>query len=218
MDQAIDTLIDVLEDMISSGEDIPDDILDEITALLVDYARDLSQPANQEPEVQRQLPETPIEIPENIQLLWRLSNGHIPAFVNYLGSYPDPRVNEIAANPSLMATMIQHLQSMNIITPEAPESGLPPPTYFSSNVTGVKYDPSSKKMLVSFFREGKPDSVYNYDGVPPQVYQAVRDGRGFATTYGGNSRAKFWPGKSPSVGGALNQSVKKPGYSYQRLR
>lgn len=160
----------------------------------------------------------PIAIAPEIQMLWRIANGHVPAFVNYLSTYPSPEINALAANTGAIDMLVNRLRSMNLIEEQPAESGLPAPTYFSSNVTGVQYDPKSKKLMVSFFREGGPDSVYQYDNVPRDVYHAVRDGRGFARTRGKNSRGSWWPGKSPSTGASLNTNVKEAGYNYQRLR
>lgn len=44
----------------------------------------------------------------------------------------------------------------------------------SSNVAGIRYNRPMKRLYVEFKgKKGSPDSVYQYDGVPPQTARAM---------------------------------------------
>jgi hypothetical protein len=156
-------------------------------------------------------------LPQGTELLWILSGQQPNAFVDYLRTYPGDGLKELAANPTRLAQVLQRLQA------ESPErqigvdaNGIEDTQFPSSNVSGMKYDPKTGKLLVKFHGEnGEP--VYQYDGVPPQIFQLLQHGNAFAKTKGKNKWGQWWPMKNPSIGAALNQWIKKAGYPYQRL-
>jgi len=156
-------------------------------------------------------------LPQGTELLWILSGQNPNAFVDYLRTYPGDGLKELAGNPTRLAQVIQRLQA------ESPErqigvdaNGIEDTQFPSSNVSGMKYDPKTGKLLVKFHGDnGEP--VYQYDGVPPQIFQLLQHGNAFAKTKGKNKWGQWWPMKNPSIGAALNQWIKKAGYPYQRL-
>lgn len=176
---------------------------------------------NPEPELEpAQPPETPNApaIPEGVDLLWILSNSDPNAFVNYLRTYPGEGLKDLVNDPNRLVGVIQHLQSTSPFeAPQVDQDGIPGTKYLSSNVIGMKYDPSHKSLLVKFFGDGKPDPIYQYSGVPPQIFQLLEHGNALAKTSGSNSRGSWWKFKSPSIGSAVNQYLKKGGYGYQRV-
>jgi len=156
-------------------------------------------------------------LPQGTELLWILSGQQPNAFVDYLRTYPGDGLKELATNPTRLAQVIQRLQA------ESPErqigvdaNGIEDTQFPSSNVSGMKYDPKTGKLLVKFHgNNGEP--VYQYDGVPPQIFQLLQHGNAFAKTKGKNKWGQWWPMKNPLIGAALNQWIKKAGYPYQRL-
>ena len=156
-------------------------------------------------------------LPQGTELLWILSGQQPNAFVDYLRTYPGDGLKELAGNPTRLAQVLQRLQA------ESPErqigddaNGIEDTQFPSSNVPGMKYDPKTGKLLVKFHgNNGEP--IYQYDGVPPQIFQLLQHGNAFAKTKGKNKWGQWWPMKNPSIGAALNQWIKKAGYPYQRL-
>ena len=155
--------------------------------------------------------------PQGIELLWILSGEEPNAFVNYLRTYPGPGFRELAGNPDQLAQVIQNLQSRfpgGEVTQDA--QGFEGTLFPSSNVAGMKYDPQNQSLLVKFHGDnGEP--VYQYDGVPPQIFYLLEHGNAFAKTRGKNKWGEWWPMKNPSIGAALNQFLKAGGFPYQRI-
>jgi len=58
---------------------------------------------------------------------------------------------------------------------------------------------------------------YEYDGVPTNIYRAFSQGNAAAKTDGQNQYGKWWQGKNPSMGAAMNQYIKQGGFNYRRL-
>lgn len=157
------------------------------------------------------------EIPQGADLLWILSNGDVNAFVNYLRTYPGEGLRELSGNPGQLANIITRFQEQNPgQEPSIAPDGIPNTQFPSSNVAGMRYDPTSKKLLVKFHGE-KKEPVYQYDGVPPQIFQILKHGNAFAQTKGKNKWGEWWPMKNPSIGASVNQYLKAGGYPYQRL-
>lgn len=168
----------------------------------------------------QQKPETESQaapIPQGAELLWILSNGEPNAFVNYLRTYPGEGFKELVSNPDMLAGVISQLQQFNPHQdPGIAPDGMDNTLYPSSNVSGMKYDPQTNRLLVKFHGKNK-EPVYQYDGVPPQIFQLLRHGNAFAKTKGKNQWGQWWPMKNPSIGAALNDYLKKGGYAYQRI-
>ncbi len=92
--------------------------------------------------------------------------------------------------------------------------GIPHADLNSSNVWGANYDPKSGKMKVRFHG----GSEYEYDGVPQAIFDAFIHGNADARTNGRNRYGRWWRGKNPSLGAALNQYIKAGGFNYRRIR
>ncbi len=158
----------------------------------------------------------PMAQPQGVDLLWILSGGDENAFVDYLRTYPGTGFKQLAANPHQLASVIQHLQQNNPIEQVPSPDGIPNTQYPSSNVAGMKYDPKSGKLLVKFHGEGR-EPVYQYDGVPPQIFKLLEHGNAFAKTKGKNKWGEWWPMKNPSIGASVNEYLKKGGYPYRKV-
>lgn len=157
------------------------------------------------------------QIPQGVDLLWILSGSEPNAFVNYLRTYPGPGFKELASNPTLLTSVIERLQRENPqqqITQDA--QGIESTLYPSSNVSGMKYDPKNQKLYVKFHGENQ-EPIYQYDGVPPQIFYLLQHGNAFARTKGRNRWGEWWPMKNPSIGAAVNQYLKKGGFAYSRI-
>lgn len=89
----------------------------------------------------------------------------------------------------------------------------------SSNVHSFGYDPANERLYVRF--QGKwPDQngpVYQYEGVPENIFTLFRTGAVPARTQGKNAWGEWWKGKVPSLGASLYTLIKNMGYPYQKL-
>lgn len=92
-------------------------------------------------------------------------------------------------------------------------------TYPSSNVHSFAYDPKNQKLFVKFQGEyPKQDGpVYEYGGVPEDIFNMFQKGAVPARTKGKNKWGEWWVGKSPSLGASLNALIKTAGYPFQRV-
>jgi hypothetical protein len=208
MDEVLDILIRFMGEVEANFEDLTDQEAQEISEFLLETFQIL-----QEQNKAKKFPPPP----EGTVLLWILSGNNPQAFVNYLRTFPGEGFKELAANPTRLAQVIEKYQAQfgqrNL--EETPE-GLDPTLYPSSNVEAMKYDPKTKKLLVKFHGE-KDQPIYQYEGVPSQIFQLLEHGNAFAKTKGRNRWGEWWPMKNPSIGAALNQFIKSGGYPYQRL-
>lgn len=218
LNNLIDELLAGLQDIIQSGEILSDEFQGAIAQELEQTTSRIDQLRQ---EIGQQPPEMPIEQPasDGSKLLWILSGGDENAFVNYLRTYPGDDFQQLLSNPNQLASVINDLQQNNPIQPtqEPGSDGIPGTMYQSSNVAGMKYDPKSKKLLVKFHgKNGEP--VYQYEGVPPQIFKLIQHGNAFAKTSGQNQWGKWWRFKVPSIGASINEYLKKGGYAYNRIR
>lgn len=94
------------------------------------------------------------------------------------------------------------------------ESSMP-----SSNVEGFAYDPDQQRLYVRFL--GKhPDPhgpIYQYEGVPANIFDIFRRGAIPAKTDGRNKWGRWWKGKYPSMGAAMYHLIRAGGFPYQRV-
>ena len=114
-----------------------------------------------------------------------------------------------------MATArIQQLQQLPTQTPP-----LEQPPVESSNINSFNYDPKSGELFVKFQGDfpQQNGSVYKYGGVPPEIADLFMHGAAEATTDGSNKWGKWWKGKIPSLGAAMNQIIKAGGFPYQKV-
>jgi hypothetical protein len=214
MDELLQLLISFMEQIEGNFDQMDDAEANEISEFLIEsmtQIMDLQRESESKTALQPQ-------IPQGADLLWILSNGDVNAFVNYLRTYPGEGLQELAQNPTQLSSVIAKLQQQNPgQEPGIGPDGIPNTMYQSSNVLGMKYDPSNGSLLVKFFGNGKKDPVYQYSNVSPQIFKILEHGNAFAKTTGSNSRGRWWKFKSPSIGAAVNQYLKAGGYPYQRL-
>ncbi len=152
---------------------------------------------------------------DETRLLWLLSGSNPEAFVSYLNTYPGEEFQALLRNPARLQEVVAQLQANPLLqrTPGQEIGGIPRSDLQSSNVYGARYDPKSGRMLVRF----QSGSIYQYDDVPPFVFNAFSHGAAPARTNGRNRHGAWWVGKNPSLGAALNQYIKQAGYNYRRL-
>lgn len=148
------------------------------------------------------------------QLLWILAGQQPQAFLSYLRSFPTPATNQLLANPQQLNSTIAQLQQM-LPEGEPPViDGIPHSDLNSSNVWGAVYDPRSGTMRVRF----QGGSEYEYDGIPSNIFKALIKGNAAAKTKGKNEYGQWWPGKTPSMGAALNQYIKAGKFNYRKIK
>ena len=151
LEDALDAILEAVEELIASGQPIPQELQDlvaeEITALTQDIEQIYSQQESgqQEPFQGQQLNEAPIS--DNLNLVWLLAGGRQDYFIDYLTNFPDPEFRTLLHNPGRLEATIQHLLNHNPIPNQGPQHGIPKSELNSSNVFGVKYDFGKKKLL-----------------------------------------------------------------------
>jgi hypothetical protein len=209
MDEILDLLIRFMEEVGQNFDSLSEEEANEISEFLIETFSILQKPAP--------APKVSSALPVGADLLWYLSGEEPETFTRYLQTYPGEGFQELANNPTQLASVIQRLQQAYPgIEPGQDNQGLNYTQFPSSNVEAMKYDPQTGKLLVKFHGEnGGP--IYQYQGVPAQIFKLLEYGDAFAKTKGKNKWGEWWPMKNPSIGAALNQFIKKGGYPYQRL-
>ena len=147
------------------------------------------------------------------QLLWILAGQQEDAFLQYLQQYSTPETLALLQNPTELERVVQFLHAMMPSGRQPVIDGIQHSDLNSSNIWGTQYDPSTGKMKVRF----QGGAEYEYDGVPTNIYRAFSQGQASATTDGQNQYGKWWRGKNPSMGAAMNQYIKAGGFPYRRL-
>ena len=96
---------------------------------------------------------------------------------------------------------------------------LPLAPHESSQINGFQYDPESGKLQVQF--HGKypqaAGSEYEYDDVPPWVFDLFQRGAIGPKTSGENRWHRWEKGKTPSHGAAMNALIKAGGFNYRKV-
>jgi hypothetical protein len=164
-------------------------------------------------ELRQQARSTRTPMPTGTDLLWQLANGNPEAFVNYLRTVPDIALNNLLQNPTQLTQIINELSQR--LPPQPPEQldGIPKADLQSSNIYGFKYDPRSGRLFVRF----QGGSVYEYDGVPPYIFNIFQRGAVPAKTTGQNEFGSWWIGKQPSLGAAFYDLIRSGSYPYERV-
>jgi hypothetical protein len=147
------------------------------------------------------------------QLMWILAGQNESAFVSYLQSYPDTELQSLLLNPAELTRTINFLSQMMPPGQQPQADGIEHAPLNSSNIYGFKYNPKTQRLLVRF----QGGSIYGYNGVPANVFNAFQSGARAAQTNGQNKYGRWWVGKLPSLGAAFYQLIRNGGYSYQRL-
>ena len=165
-DDLIDQILEVLQSILASGEELDEGLVDEISKILSDR---LAEMQGQQPGLEPGAEPVDVPIPVGGDLLWILAGADPKAFVSYLTTMPDPALNALAQNPVQLKNVIERLSRQ--ITMPAGESadGIPKQGLQSSNVYGFQYSPKDQILRVKFQGNGGDGQgpVYQYDGVPP---------------------------------------------------
>lgn len=210
LEELLDQLLNGIQSVIQSGEVLSD----EFQGML---AKELEWITNRTEELRqgqsKQSPQIESTVTPSAQLMWILAGQNVDAFVNYLGTYPDPELQNLLRNPAQLDSVVNRLMQMMPPGQQLSQDGIQHADLNSSNIYGFKYDKNSGKLLVRF----QGGSVYGYDGVPPNVFKAFQQGAIPAKTTGQNQYGKWWEGKSPSLGASFYELIKMGGYNYNKL-
>ncbi len=220
INQIKDKIRNLMRQITSMGEEPPEfirDLLMKVLQKAKGQIQELRQQEQNEPPAQPptippgQLESTPSN---DAQLLWILAGQQPQAFISYLRTFPTPGTQQLLNDPSQLNATIEHLQQMMPQGEPPSIHGIPHADLNSSNVWGANYDPESGKMKVRF----QGGSEYEYDGIPQNIFNAFIHGNADAKTNGQNRYGRWWKGKNPSLGAALNQYVKAGGFNYRKIR
>lgn len=152
-------------------------------------------------------------LPEGIGQLWYLAGGNPDSFIDYMRSVPDPSINSLLNNPVQLKNVIERLQENQPQDRNRQSDGIQQAPIQSSNIWGFSYDKNTKNLYVKF----QGDGIYQYNNVPPQIFNLFREGAVPAKTDGQNNYGKWWKGKMPSLGASLFELIKKNGYPYKKV-
>lgn len=191
-------------------------------------ARELEQTENAIAQLRSQPQATPTQAPQIMQeaaptpsqqLMWILAGQREDVFLQYIQSYPDPDLQSLSRNPDELERVVTYLhQMMPSERPAVSQEGIPHAEINSSNIYGFSYDPKNKKLFVKFQGgESATGPVYQYEGVPPNVFKAFSSGSVPARTDGQNNYGRWWKGKLPSLGAAFYDLIRMGGYPYARV-
>jgi|WetSurMetagenome_2_1015567.scaffolds.fasta_scaffold236151_1 hypothetical protein len=205
-DELIEQMLQIFGKIASTGQRIPVEIIQGLSRIL-SYRLEqggVSAPAPQ--------------IPAGADLLWILSGGNRDAFINYLHTIPDPALNQLSRNPYELNRTINQLSQQITMPHGEVQQGIPKADLQSSNVFGFKYSPRDQKLLIKFNGKDTAGSgpVYQYDGVPAQVFKMFAAGAHPCTTDGKNKFGSWWQHKQPSLGSAMYHFIRDI-YPYQKV-
>jgi len=221
LEDLIDQLLKGIQDTLLSGQKLSDEfqgVLAKELAQTVDrmtvLRSEIEQRRAQErtPEALAQLGAAP---PPDAQLLWVLSGQQEQPFINYLRQFPSDATQAILRSPQELSRTIEYLSRVMPPGQTLPVAdGIQHAPLQSSNVWGAKYDPRTGKMMVRF----QGGSIYEYDGVPKNIFRAFMAGNAVAKTSGKNAFGSWWRGKSPSIGSAMHQYIREGGFPYRKIK
>ena len=211
--------------MMAMGEEPPPEIRDLLSQVIQRAQQQVNElrAQGQQPEQPPQEPPPPPAAPRvappphyDSRLLWILSGRNPEAFTQYLQNYPTAGTANLLANPDLLQSTIQQLSAS--MPPGEHETlmadGIPHADLQSSNIWGALYDQGTGRMRVRF----QGGSEYEYDGIPPNIYNAFIHGQASARTDGENQYGRWWRNKNPSLGSAFNQYIREGNFNYRRIR
>lgn len=206
-EQLVDQLIQILEMVESSGRSLSA----EEEQVVFEIIQDISSTIG--------VPQIPEPLNDSTSLLWILAGGNEKAFIDYLKTFPDPELNRLANDPVQLKSVISQLSSKITQAHGEVSEGIPKAELNSSNIFGFSYDPKNKLLRVKF--QGNEDygdgPIYEYEGVPAQIFKMFKNGAVPAKTTGQNKWGQWWRGKIPSLGAALHSLIKMAGYPYQKV-
>jgi hypothetical protein len=123
---------------------------------------------------------------------------------------------QLAEFLDLLINRIAKLKEEERITVGTPIDPAPHP---SSQINAFAYDPKTQQLRVKFQDKypGQNGPQYQYEGVPPFIFDVFRRGAVAPKTSGSNAWHRWKKGVTPSLGAAMNSLIKAGGYQYQRL-
>lgn len=173
------------------------------------------------PQIPEEPPSTPtspvtpqLQVPDIARQLWALARGNPDIFSIYMRSYPNDQIQSIGNSQSQLDAIMHQINNTQSQPPLGQADGVQQAPLQSSNVYGYRFDPLKKRLTVRF-QEG---SVYRYEGVPKLIFDMFAHGDGVAKTSGSNRYGRWWKGKNPSLGAALNELIKLGGFPYQKIK
>jgi hypothetical protein len=207
-------LMQAVQQVMQSGEVLSDEfqgMLAQTLGNLVTRAENNVSPEQNGPPPTDELPGNPSN---DAQLLWVLAGQQQQAFISYLRKFPTPATQLLLNDPNALNATIEQLTRIMPQGNQPVVDGIQHADLNSSNVWGANYDQRSGKMRVRF----QGGLEYEYDGIPPAIFNAFIHGNASARTDGRNRYGRWWINKNPSLGAALNQYIKAGGFNYRRLR
>ena len=214
LESLLQELMQAVQQVMQSGEELSDEFQGILAQTIGNlYTRIEDSRQQQKPEAASTQPiESPVS--NDAQLLWVLSGQQPQAFISYLRTFPTPSTQALLNDPQQLNSTIEHLSKMMPQGEPPIVDGIPHADLNSSNVWGANYDQRSGRMRVRFHG----GSEYEYDGIPPAIFNAFIHGNASAKTKGQNQYGRWWPQKNPSLGAALNQYIKRGNFQYRRIR
>lgn len=214
LERLIDQLLDGVRATLLSGEILTDDFQLALAQELQSTTQRIESLKAEIKELRK--PGGPLNTPvsPDAQLLWVLAGQQEQAFISYLRQFPSKETQALLANPILLSQTIDQLNHMMPRGEPPTIDGIKHSDLNSSNIWGTAYDLRTGKMRVRF----QGGSEYEYDDVPSNIYRAFEKGNAAAKTKGKNQYGRWWIGKNPSMGAALNQYIKSSGFNYRKIR
>lgn len=213
--ELLQQLLQAISQVASSGEVLSDEFQGMLANTLNNLYSRIEQQQNEpeQPEdIQTQVP--PSTPSSDAQLLWILAGQQPQAFISYLRTFQTPATQSLLSNPGQLNSTIEHLTRMMPQGELPVVDGIQHADLNSSNVWGAAYDQKTGKMRVRF----QGGSIYEYDGIPQAIFDAFIHGNAEARTTGRNRYGRWWRGKNPSLGAALNQYIKAGNFNYRKIR
>jgi hypothetical protein len=201
-DALIEEMLQVVAELSGVGKKVPAELIQALDRILTYRLEQGGQPNAPAPQ-----------IPAGSDLLWILSGGNRDAFINYLHTIPDPALNQLVRNPYELNRTINQLSQQITMPHGEVQQGIPKADLQSSNVYGFSYSPKDGHLYVRF----NSGSVYEYNGVPAQVFKIFAKGAVPCKTTGQNRWGRFWKGKIPSLGAAFYEMIREGGFPYQKV-
>lgn len=180
-------------------------------ATMLQFATALEHAASRISELRNAPVET--NVPTSAGLLWNMSGGNPEVFAKYMREVPDPEANALANNEGQLLNVIRKLQENAPQERNREIEGIPQAPLQSSNIWGFGYDQRNRKLYVRF----QGDGIYEYDKVPPDVFNRFQSGAVPAKTEGKNNYGFWFKGKNPSLGASFYEIIKNGGYPYQKV-
>lgn len=220
LEELLKELVQGITQVMQSGEVLSDEfqgiLAETLNNLVTRIDETRAQAKNVPPEQVSNIPSGSLSasVSNDAQLLWILAGQQPQAFISYLRTFPTPSTQFLLNNPIELNRTIEQL-NQTMPPGELPViNGIEKTELNSSNIWGVSYDKKSGKMRVRF----QGGSIYEYDGIPQNIFNAFIKGNASAKTSGKNEYGQWWVGKNPSLGAALNQYIKSGGFNYRKLR